>query len=148
MRMKYLLPVLLAVSLLVTGCYQARMTTGKAPSDTVVEKKWASSFIYGLVPARVDVSQECSNGIASAERKFSFPNMLVNTLTFGIYLPQSVTVTCAAQGSMSATTQSPTDVDYTVPAGATQSEIRSVLNTATIQSSITQKTTQVHITSR
>ncbi|MEF8815956.1 MAG: hypothetical protein V5A20_04350 [Salinibacter sp.] len=146
--MKYLLPVLLAVSLLVTGCYQARMTTGKDPSDTVVEKKWASSFIYGLVPARVDVSQECSNGIASAERKFSFPNMLVNTLTLGIYLPQSVRVTCAAQGSMSATTQSPANVDYTVPAGATQSELRSVLNTATIQSSITQKTTQVHITSR
>jgi len=124
------------------------MTTGKDPSDTVVEKKWASSFIYGLVPARVDVSQECSNGIASAERKFSFPNMLVNTLTLGIYLPQSVRVTCAAQGSMSATTQSPANVDYTVPAGATQSELRSVLNTATIQSSITQKTTQVHITSR
>jgi hypothetical protein len=74
--------------------------------------------------------------------------MLVNTLTLGIYLPQSVRVTCAAQGSMSATTQSPADVDYTVPAGATQSELRSVLNTATIQSSITQKTTQVHITSR
>ncbi len=78
------------------------MTTGKAPSSTVVEEKWEPSYLYGLVPAEIDVSDECPNGIASAERDFPFLNMLVNTLTLGIYLPQHVTVTCAADGSMSA----------------------------------------------
>ncbi len=77
------------------------MTTGREASNTVVEKKWAPAYLYGLVPARVDVSDECTNGIATAERKMSFLNMLVSGLTLSIYSPQSVTVTCAG-GSMSA----------------------------------------------
>jgi hypothetical protein len=72
------------------------------------------SFIYGLVPARVDVSGGCPNGTAAAERKFSFPNMFVNTLTLGIYLPQNVTVTCPAEGSMSATEKLPAEVQETL----------------------------------
>jgi len=140
--MRYLAPVFLASCLLLTGCYQARMTTGKQPSNTVVEKGWTSSFIYGLVPARVDVSSECPNGIASAERTFSFPNMLVNTLTLGIYLPQSVTVTCAAEGSMSAAA---TSMEFSLPADATQAELQRVLDAAALQSSIAQKPAQVRL---
>lgn len=146
--MRYLIPVLLASCLLLTGCYQARMTTGKEPSNTVVEEKWASSFIYGLVPARVDVSNECPNGIASAERKFSFPNMLVNTLTLGIYLPQSVTVTCAAEGSMSAVRSSPAGIEFTLSADATPSEIQRVLDTAALQSALAEKPAEVRLTQK
>lgn len=146
MRMKYVLPVLLASCLLFTGCYQARMTTSKEPSNTVVEKKWATSFLYGLVPARIDVTQECPNGIAAAERKMSFPNMLVSTLTFNIYSPQSVRVTCAADGSMSSASESLTEAGFTLSADATQSEIRYVLNSAALRSSVTQEPAQVHVT--
>jgi len=146
--MRHLIPVLLASCLLLTGCYQARMTTGKESSNTVVEEKWASSFIYGLVPARVDVSNECPNGIASAERKFSFPNMLVNTLTLGIYLPQSVTVTCAAEGSMSAVRGSPAGIEFTLSADATPSEIQRVLDTAALQSALAEKPAEVRLTQK
>jgi hypothetical protein len=121
------------------------MTTGKEPSNTVVEKGWASSFIYGLVPARVDVSNECPNGIASAERTFTFPNMLVNTLTLGIYLPQSVTVTCAAEGSMSA---AKTPLEFRLPTDATQAELQRTLSTAAFQSSIARKPVQVRLTAK
>ncbi|WP_162862909.1 Bor/Iss family lipoprotein [Salinibacter ruber] len=144
--MKYVLPVLLASCLILTGCYQARMTTSKEPSNTVVEKKWATSFLYGLVPARIDVTQECPNGIASAERKMSFPNMLVSTLTFNIYSPQSVRVTCAADGSMSSASESLTEAGFTLSADATQSEIRYVLNSAALQSSLTQESERVRVT--
>lgn len=143
---RYVLPIFLASCLLLTGCYQARMTTGKEPSNTVVEKGWAPSFIYGLVPARVDVSQECPNGIASAERKFSFPNLLVNTLTLGIYLPQSVTVTCAAEGSMSAAAELPAQMTFTLPEDATRADVRETVDTAALQSSLTQTPARIRVT--
>lgn len=146
MRMKYVAPVLLACCLLLTGCYQARMTTGKEASNTVVEKKWASSFIYGLVPARVDVSNECPNGIASAERIFSFPNMLVNTLTLGIYLPQSVKVTCAAEGPMSTSLSPPDRMTFTLPEDASTTAVRETLNSAALQSSLHRSPAQIRVT--
>lgn len=130
----YTLPILLAFCLLLTGCYQAQMTTGKDASNTVVQEKWASSFLYGIVPAQIDVSNECSNGIASAERKFSFPNMLVNTLTLGIYLPQNVTVTCAAEGSMSADKAVPGRMTFTLPEDATRTDVRATLDAAAVHS--------------
>ena len=89
------------------------MTTGKEASNTVVEKNWTDSFLYGLVPARVDVSDECPNGIASAKRKLTFPNMLVGGLTLNIYTPQRVTVTCAAQDFMSTAALVPGPPDTT-----------------------------------
>lgn len=140
--MRYLVPALLTCCLLLTGCYQARMTTGQEASNTVVEERWAPSFFYGLVPARVDVSDECTNGIATAERKMTFLNMLVSGLTLSIYSPQSVTVTCAAGGSMSAYA-SPSGL--TLPASATADDARSVLQTAAAQSFLTQETVRVHV---
>jgi hypothetical protein len=121
------------------------MTTGKAPSNTVVEEKWAPSYLYGLVGAEIDVSEECENGIASAERMFTFPNMLVNTLTLGIYLPQNVTVTCAADGSMSATK---TPLEFSLPTDATRAELQRTLSIAAFQSSIARKPVQVRLTAK
>ena len=143
--MRYLLPAVLATCLLFSGCYQAQMTTGKAPSNTVVEKKWAPSYLYGLVGAEIDVSDECENGIASAERKFTFPNLLVNTLTLGIYLPQNVTVTCAADGSMSAATEASAGMEFTLAADATEMEIKNVLTSASIHSSITDNPVRIRV---
>lgn len=71
------------------------MVTGRGASETVVQDKWAPAYLYGLVAAEMDVSAECTNGIAVAEREMSFLNMLVSTLTLGIYSPQTITVTCA-----------------------------------------------------
>lgn len=95
-----LLSLLLLLPIL-SGCYQAEVVTDRSASDTVVQEKWAPSYLNGLVPATIDVSDECPNGIASAQRNFTFLNGLVSGLTLGIYLPQNITVTCAAGGSMS-----------------------------------------------
>lgn len=143
--MRYVLSLVIACCLLLSGCYQARMTTGKDASNTVVEKKWAASYLYGLVPAEIDVADECPHGIASATRKLSFPNMLVGFLTINIYTPQSVTVTCAARGSMSAVIRGP-GMPYLLPANGSEAEIQSLLSTAAIQSSISQNSVQIRVT--
>jgi hypothetical protein len=93
-----LLPILVLLFVL-PGCYQAQVTTDRTAGETVVHKKWASSYLNGLVPAKLDVSNDCPNGIAAAERKFTFLNGLVSTLTLGIYLPHDVKVTCAASST-------------------------------------------------
>jgi len=141
---RFVLPTLLAVCLLLTGCYQARMTTGKEASNTVVEKKWTSSFLFGLVPANVDVSDECSNGIASAERKLSFLNMVVGGLTFNIYTPQSVTVTCAAGGSM-LDASAPDASSFTVSTEASVAEVQNTLSTASLQSHLTETPVEIRV---
>lgn len=140
--MRYLAPALLACCLLLTGCYQAQMTTGQEASDTVVQEKWATSFLFGLVPARVDVSDECTNGIAEAERKMSFLNMVVSGLTLNIYSPQSVTVTCASGGSMSANASAP---DVTLSPDATPDDIRTALSTASTHATISQQPATVRL---
>jgi hypothetical protein len=109
------------------------MTTGKPASNTVVQKSFASSFINGLVPATIDVSNECRNGVASVKRNFSFVNMLVSAITLGIFLPQNITVTCAAGGGMS-DAGSANDADVTISSDATQAEVKKALSTAPIRS--------------
>lgn len=83
--------------LLISGCYNARVTTGLAPSAQTVEVKWAHSFLGGLVPpSALSVAQECASGVASVETKLSFLNLVANVITFGIYSPMEITVTCAS----------------------------------------------------
>ena len=85
-----------------TGCYHARIQTGLEPSAKVVEKPWASGWIYGLVgPPELDVSDECTSGVAEVETQLSFINMLVSAITFSIYTPMTLEVTCTADGAMS-----------------------------------------------
>lgn len=142
---KFFLPAVLAACLLLTGCYQAKVTTNKTPGDKVVQKKWASSFINGLVPATLDVSDECPNGIASAQRNFPFVNGLVATLTFGLYLPQNIKVTCAAGGSMSSAL-TPSKTSFFLPEDASETQLRETLSAAAAEAS-TQETVTVHLRS-
>lgn len=134
---------LLAASVLLTGCFKAEMTTNKQPGDKVVTKKWAGSYVYGLVGAKVDVSGECSNGVASVERKVSILNGLVAGVTGNLYLPQTITVTCAAGGSMSSAV--PMKKNYVVPQGATTAEFQQTLSDAAAQSRLSQEPATVHV---
>jgi len=87
---------LVALLASMTGCYAARVETGLSPSAKVVKKSFASSWIYGLVPpSTVKAATECTDGVAIVETKLSFVNQLVGILTFGIYTPMEITVTCA-----------------------------------------------------
>jgi hypothetical protein len=90
-----------ATLLLSSACYHATIETGAVPTTTVIEKEWANSFIYGLVPPEtISTAQQCRNGVARVETEQSFLNGLVAGLTFGIYTPMHIRVTCGT-GRMS-----------------------------------------------
>lgn len=94
-RVGRLVLVLMLVPL--SACYHATIETGTAPSPTVIEKGFASAWIYGLVPpATVSTTSQCPGGVSKVETQQSFVNGLVGLLTLGIYTPMSIKVTCAA----------------------------------------------------
>ena len=91
------LAFLTAALLFLPGCHHATIETGRMPSPQQVDVPWAHSFLYGLVPPGVvDVEEECSSGVARVETQHSFLNQLARVLTFGLYVPMHVTVTCAS----------------------------------------------------
>lgn len=85
---------------LVAGCYHATIETGAAPSTTVYKQPWASCWVYGLVPPKtVEAQAKCPGGVSRVETRHSFLNQVVGALTFGIYTPMEITVTCAGTGT-------------------------------------------------
>ena len=87
-----------AALVLVCGCYHAVIDTGRAPGPEVIDIPWAHSFIAGLVPPAT-VESKCKSGIAKVETQHSFLNLLAQAITFSIYSPMQITVTCAASGT-------------------------------------------------
>lgn len=80
-----------------TGCYHVTVNTGLAPSAQVVENQWALSWIAGLIPPNtVNTKAQCPKGASQVESQLSFPNLLVGMLTFSIFTPMTIKVTCAA----------------------------------------------------
>lgn len=98
--------VLLAVITLAlsTACYHAIVDTGRAPNGVQIEKPWANSFVYGLVPPDVvETASQCPDGLARVETRHSFLNGLVASLTFGLYTPMEITVSCAGSTASAGT---------------------------------------------
>ena len=96
--MRRLSRVTMVATLIVAGgCYHATIDTGATPSTEVISKEWAAGWIYGLVPpSTVETASKCPNGVAKVETQLSFLNQLVAFLTFEIFTPMSIKVTCAA----------------------------------------------------
>jgi hypothetical protein len=111
-------PCLAIASLLLSGaCYHATVETGMAPNGQVIEKEWAHSFIAGLVPPDVVSSaQKCPNGVAKVETEQSFLNLLAGAVTFGIYSPMHLRVTCGT-GRMASLTVVRADGDLAAAIG-------------------------------
>ena len=110
------------------GCYHATVDTGLTPSTVVVEKSWASGWIFGLVPpSTVETASKCPHGAAKVETQHSFLNMLVGGLTGGIYTPMSIKVTCAQAGRASIPSTAPI-ID--VGANATPDQILDAIDRA------------------
>ena len=113
---------LLAAGLLVAlpACYHAVIETGLPASTTVIEKGFASGWIYGLVPpSPIKAMSECPGGVSKVETQLSFVNQLVNLLTLGIYTPMSIKVTCASRGRSAV----PGTPEIKVGDGATSDEV-------------------------
>lgn len=91
---------LLGAVVALSGCYHATIETGLPPGNQTLEKPWASAWIYGLVPPQmVETASRCPNGVARVETQQSFVNGLVGLITFGIYTPMTIMVTCAGPGT-------------------------------------------------
>jgi hypothetical protein len=113
---------LLTAGLLVAlpACYHAVVETGLPASPQVIEKTFASGWIYGLVPpSPVKAMSECPSGVSKVETQLSFVNQLVNFLTLGIYTPMWIKVTCASSGRSAA----PAAPEIKVGDGATTAEV-------------------------
>ena len=93
------LAVVVLSGTLASGCYHATITTARPQSGTMVENKWAHSFLYGLVPpSTVETASQCPNGVARVETQHSFLNGLAAAITWGIYTPMTIQVWCAGTG--------------------------------------------------
>ena len=100
---------LLVVFLSTVSCYHATIETAATPSTVVIEEPFASSWIFGLVPPKtVSTAAKCRGGVAKVETQQSFVNGLVGILTFGIYTPMSIRVTCAMPGAAAQATPAST----------------------------------------
>lgn len=92
----------LSLIFLFSSCYHAKISTDKQPSNQVIDQPWAHGFVFGLVgPDEVKASEECANGVAMVETKLSFLNQVASLLTFNLYTPMHITVTCATGGMSS-----------------------------------------------
>ena len=81
----------------VGGCYHVTVITGAPPASTSIDKPWQNSFVYGLVPPQeVGARPPCAQGVAKVDTERSFLNGLVGAVTWSIYTPMHVTVTCAS----------------------------------------------------
>jgi len=101
MRIRRVAALIAAFAL--TGCYHAVIQTGRPESTDVISIKWANGFIYGLVPPPVvETASRCANGVAKVETQHSFLNGLAGVITFGIYTPIQIDVTCASRATSSA----------------------------------------------
>jgi hypothetical protein len=104
------------------GCYHATVETGLTPSAEVIHESFASSWIYGLVsPSTIAAQLKCKHGVAKVETQLSFVNQLVGFITFGIYTPMEIKVTCAASSSMGELNQPDIILDENASTSAVQS---------------------------
>jgi hypothetical protein len=118
----------LAASL--AACYHATIETGLTPSTQVLEQRFASSWIYGLVPPKtVQTASRCPDGVAKVETHLSFLNQLVHILTLGIYTPMHIKVTCAQSTGASPGTAA----TLTIPARANERAVQAVFRDAAAQ---------------
>jgi opacity protein-like surface antigen len=112
-----------------SGCHHAQVVTDREPSAQVYEDKMANSFLFGLIPPKtVRAQDECPNGVARFETKRSFLNGLVSAITFNIYTPMHIELTCASSSADTSVTGSNTNT--------TNREDVDTQNTETVQGSV------------
>ena len=122
MRYTLLLVLLIAAS----GCYHASVNTGQAPNGVEINRPWALSFVYGLVPPpTVETMEGCPNGVAMVETEISFLNGLVSSLTGGLVTPMHIKVSCAGS---TAALDAPAEIE--VATGSDLSDVQSAFGEA------------------
>ncbi len=101
------LSIVSAALLATAACYHATVETGLPAGNDTIENAWAIGWIYGLIPpATVSTAARCRTGVARVETQHSFLNMVAQGITFGIFTPMTIKVTCAAAHAQNGTTTS------------------------------------------
>ena len=122
MRFTLLLVLLIAAS----GCYHASVNTGQAPNGVEIDRPWALSFIYGLVPPpTVETMERCPNGVALVETELSVLNQVVSFLTAGIVTPMHIKVSCAGS---TAALDAPAEIEVAI--GSDLTDVQSAFGEA------------------
>ncbi len=100
---------LAALLLTASGCFHLHYVTGEPPAPAPTSEKWHNGFVWGLVEGDAsDVGAACSSGrYARVDSTETFVNGLVHAITFSIYTPETVTITCSASDAAQVP-QSPT----------------------------------------
>jgi len=91
--------LLIAGSMVTTGCYHTQIETGLAPGEVGYTEAWEDAWLIGAVPAQVDATRACEGPWATVRTRQSLLNGIVTFLTLGIYAPHEVEVTCARTSS-------------------------------------------------
>ena len=80
------------------GCYRASFYTDPKLVRGLEHDRWTDFFVFGLVGTEViDVRSFCEGkAIAEVKTGGNFATSFVSAVTFGIYTPRKVYVTCAA----------------------------------------------------
>lgn len=94
---KSLLLAVAAVALTTSACYRVTVLSGAPEAATpAVMVPWAHGFVYGLVPpGTVNAATQCPQGVAKVVTEQSFLNGLAQALTWSLYSPMQIAVTCA-----------------------------------------------------
>lgn len=116
--------LVLLASTLAIGCYQTSITVqggaGTVPLDH--DEAWHHGAVYGLVDfsSPHDLDKICPGGTVSLYSETTFVQGLVHGITFGLYNPQSVTITCTpgAAAPAAVDTEAPAATEATEPAPA------------------------------
>ena len=113
--------LVLVVVVAVLGCFHATIETGMPKSMETIEEPWAACWVFGLVPpSTISAVAKCPHGVAKVETQRSFLNSLVSIVTFSIFTPMEIKVTCAAKGTAMLPSTAP---DIVVESGATDQQI-------------------------
>ena len=92
----------LALLLLASGCYTTTISSGRPVGKVSPEADdtWHSGLVTGGVDLSgdYDLKSLCPNGWAEIHTETSVLNEVVELATYRLYAPQTVRVTCAADG--------------------------------------------------
>ncbi len=112
------------------------ITSGAKAQESA--REWATTFVYGVVPAAVaSAAAQCRDGLAKVRRGQTPANTLVSLVTLGMFNPITILVTCANPLDKAA-------ID--VPADATLDERRNALADAVDESLKTHRPVVVRYT--
>ncbi|HTA74158.1 MAG TPA: hypothetical protein VK733_07790 [Gemmatimonadaceae bacterium] len=121
----------------ITSAARAQDSTSMSARVTAA-KQWATTFVYGVVPAAVaQAAAQCQDGLAKVRRGQTPANTLVSIVTIGMFNPITILVTCALPSEKPA-------ID--VPADATLDERRNALADAVDESLKTHRPVVVRYT--